>query len=240
MTEIELEPGTVPLREAAYRRLRDDIITCRLAPGQRLTERGLSTETDFGVSSIREALTRLDHEGLVRTIPRKGYQVKPLTLKGVDDLFEFWEIIGPELVRRGLVNGTAAQRAEMIAGFDEMYQLNEAEHTRENVTRSIELSQRTFKVIAESTHNEYLVTTYQRLSDELSRVWALMITADTVQQMPVALPDDWREAITNRDGAVLGAYISQYIQQVRGQVQRTLMRWPSVVATEVVPLHRVD
>ncbi|HEY1454899.1 MAG TPA: GntR family transcriptional regulator, partial [Candidatus Dormibacteraeota bacterium] len=87
----------------AYRRLRADIASCRLAPGQRLTERGLAARTGLGVASIRDALTRLDHDGLVRTLPRKGYQVKPLTIKAVDDLFHFWAVIGPELVRRGIM-----------------------------------------------------------------------------------------------------------------------------------------
>ena len=60
---VASEP-TVPLAEAAYRRLRGEIIACRLQPGQRITERALAGAFGFGVAPIRDALTRLDHDGL--------------------------------------------------------------------------------------------------------------------------------------------------------------------------------
>lgn len=63
--------------------------------GTALHRARLALTTGLGVSSIREALTRLDHDGLVRTLPRKGYQVTPLTVKSVDDLFVLWGIIVP-------------------------------------------------------------------------------------------------------------------------------------------------
>src|SRR3954447_11474126 len=107
----------ISLGEAAYRRLRGDIIACRLAPGQRLTEKQLAADTGFGLAPIRDALTRLDHEGLVRTLPRKGYQVTPLTLKSVDDLFTLWRIVGPEIVRLGVRDATADQRQRIGAAF---------------------------------------------------------------------------------------------------------------------------
>ena len=69
----------ISLGEAAYRRLRGDIISCRLVPGQRITEKQLSADMGFGLAPVRDPLTRLDHEGLVRTLPGKGYQVAPTT-----------------------------------------------------------------------------------------------------------------------------------------------------------------
>jgi hypothetical protein len=45
----------VSLGEIAYRRLRADIVSCRLAPGQRLTERGLAFETGLSISDPRSA-----------------------------------------------------------------------------------------------------------------------------------------------------------------------------------------
>ncbi len=107
----------VSLGEAAYRRVRGDIISCRLAPGQRLTEKQLATDIGLGISPVRDALTRLSHEGLVLTLPRKGYQVAPLTPKSIDDLFVVWEIVGPELVRLGIRQATEEQIAAAKAGF---------------------------------------------------------------------------------------------------------------------------
>lgn len=226
-----------PLGEAVYRRLRDDIVTCRLAPGQLLTERRLATATGFSPSSIREALTRLDQEGLIRTIPRKGYQVKPLTIKAIDDLFEFWQVIGPELARRGLSTGTPEQIADITAGFEAIARLNsEAGQTRDNIARMGELGSLTFGLLAAGTHNQYLIGTYQRLSDELGRVWALIMTGEAVGPLPSGLPDNWRDMLEKRDGEAFAEFALRYIGQLGDHVQQTLMRWPSVVATEVLPL----
>ena len=99
MTHVTDAPAPrVSLNETAYRRLREDIIACRLAPGQRLTEKQLAADLGFSIAPLRDALTRLDHEGLIRTVPRKGYQVTPLTPKSIDDLFTLWQIVGPELI----------------------------------------------------------------------------------------------------------------------------------------------
>lgn len=54
---IDPDTADLPLGEAAFRRLRSDIVACRLTPGQRLTERGLAAELGMGVSPVRDALT---------------------------------------------------------------------------------------------------------------------------------------------------------------------------------------
>jgi len=58
VTEEKLSLG-----ESAYRRLRADIVSCRPLPGQRLPEKQLVVDTGFGTSPLRDALTRLDHDG---------------------------------------------------------------------------------------------------------------------------------------------------------------------------------
>lgn len=233
------DPERVPLGEAAYRWLRAEIVSCRLPPGQRVTERGLAARTGLGVSPIRDALTRLDHDGLVRTIPRKGYQVKPLTMKSVDDLFHFWLAIGPELVRLGVKGATAAERKRAADGFRELNRLvREDRPSRELALRGVEIASRTFRVLAEATRNEHFIRTFTRVDGEISRVWTLVIDSELMQ--PGGFSEDlgrWPEALSRRDGDAAADFTRQYIEQAHGRVIRTLARWPSVVTTEVVPLY---
>src|SRR3954447_13325219 len=139
----------ISLGEAAYRRLRGDIIACRLAPGQRLTEKQLAADTGFGLAPLRDALTRLDHEGLVRTLPHKGYQVTPLTPKSIDDLFVVWEINGPELIRLAIGRATDEQLASARAAFDELDRLASQDGDDETALRDIEVVNATFGILAE-------------------------------------------------------------------------------------------
>jgi DNA-binding GntR family transcriptional regulator len=226
-----------PLSEVAYRRLRADIIACRLPPGQRLTERSLATRTGFGISSIRDALTRLAHDGLVRTVPRKGYQVKPLTIKVVDDLFLFWGTVGPELVRFGIQGATAAELRQAAAGFSELSRLaGEGGPTRELVMRGVGIASRSFGILAAATRNEYFISTFTRVDGEISRVWTLVIDAEPPPPGSAFTGlDHWQDALSRRDGGVGAAGARAYIEQAHHHVLRALARWPSVITSAVVP-----
>ena len=74
------------LADEAYAALRDRIVDCRLAPGLRVTEKQLAAELGVGHTPVRQALARLDNDGLVKTLPRRGYQITPLTIESVNEL----------------------------------------------------------------------------------------------------------------------------------------------------------
>jgi DNA-binding GntR family transcriptional regulator len=66
------------LADQAYRALRDEIISGRLKPGERLTERHLATRLGVSPTPIREALQRLEHEHLIqRTDTRRILVAEP-------------------------------------------------------------------------------------------------------------------------------------------------------------------
>jgi len=217
------------LGEAAYQHLRAEIVSCRLAPGQRLTERALADSTGFGISPVRDALTRLDHEGLVRTLPRKGYQVTPLTLKSVDDLFTLWRIVAPEIVRLGLRDATADQHRRLVGTFTEL-----AGET--NASRMLELADDAFGTLAEATQNDYLLTIYRRLENDMARVMALTAQADTpVPSLDVN--ESWVRLIERRDGEAAAEAVRTAVADIHSRALRIFSRWPSVAASEITPLH---
>jgi DNA-binding GntR family transcriptional regulator len=232
-----LPAETLSLGDAAYRQLRSDIVSCRLAPGQRLTERSLAEGTGFGISPIRDALTRLDHEGLVRTLPRKGYQVTALTLKRVDDLFTLWAIVGPEIARLGLRDATGEQHRELMAIVREIAELRGApELTAGGIPlRLVNLADDAFSVLAAATANDYLITIYQRLQHDMDRVWVLSAQGGS----PVPDPGLDQRLVTlfdQRDGAAAASAIRDSIHEVHIQALRIFSRWPSVAASEITPL----
>lgn len=75
------------LRETIYEQLRADMISCRLAPGTELREGELAARFEVSKSPVRDALMRLEREGLVITLPRQGYRVAPVSLVDVLDMF---------------------------------------------------------------------------------------------------------------------------------------------------------
>jgi DNA-binding GntR family transcriptional regulator len=230
----------VSLGETAYRRLRADIISCRLAPGQRVTERGLAVQTGLGISPIREALTRLDHDGLVKTVPRKGYQVTPLTVKTVDDLFTLWRIVGPEIARLGVERGTSEQLRQVGALFASIIDVRQRVATAgEEAMRRIDVTNAMFDVLADATGNDYLNGLYHRLAGDMSRVWVLVYEAELGAPSSFVEENPWTELLRHRDGAAAADHARRFIQQSHERILQILSRWPSVVSSEVIPIRPV-
>jgi len=81
-------PAGQSLSQRAYARIKDDIITCKLAPGVEVSESLLSQRCGLGKAPVRAALARLSQEGLVRAAPRRGYEIAAITLRDINDLFD--------------------------------------------------------------------------------------------------------------------------------------------------------
>jgi DNA-binding GntR family transcriptional regulator len=86
LLESLVQPA-LPRGDDAYERIRRDVLACALMPGSIVTESQLMADYRIGKNSCRIALVRLVHEGFVRSIPRQGYRIAPITLKDVEEVF---------------------------------------------------------------------------------------------------------------------------------------------------------
>jgi len=91
VTTAMSETGRKSLREVAYDELRARIVGLQLAPGTRLIERDLADELAVSRIPLREAIQRLQRDGLVVVVPRQGAIVSPFTVDDVRDLFDVRE-----------------------------------------------------------------------------------------------------------------------------------------------------
>lgn len=77
-----------PLREVVFESLREAIIQGRLRPGERLMELQLAEELGVSRTPVREAIRKLELEGFVVMMPRKGAYVAGITDKDITEVFE--------------------------------------------------------------------------------------------------------------------------------------------------------
>lgn len=78
----------IPLRDIVFKTLRDAIITGKFQPGERLMEMKLANEMGVSRTPVREAIKKLEAEGLVIMNPRRGAQVAPINEKDLKDILE--------------------------------------------------------------------------------------------------------------------------------------------------------
>jgi len=84
----DLVTENLPARELVARKLRQAILSGRFQPGQRLLERELVARMGVSRTPIREALRKLEREGLVSTVPYKGPTVTKFTPQGAREVYE--------------------------------------------------------------------------------------------------------------------------------------------------------
>lgn len=222
----------VSLSDLAYLRLRADIVYCRLEPGARVTEKQLAAEIGLSISPVRDALTRLDHEGLVRTLPRKGYQVTPISLRSIDELFEVWGIIGPEILSRGVERATKSQIQEITLGVADIEAVGAEGVDRETALKLVRALDEIFGIFAAAAGNSHLATFFFRLSGEMARVWSLILLADPDA---LDLSASWlRDIVEQRDGVAAARSARQNIKRIHKRVQDIVSGWPSVMDSEVI------
>jgi len=78
----------MPLRDVIFNTLRDAIVSGELKPGERLMEVALAEKMGVSRTPVREAVRRLEMEGLVTMTPRKGTHVAEITVKDIMDVLE--------------------------------------------------------------------------------------------------------------------------------------------------------
>jgi DNA-binding GntR family transcriptional regulator len=115
------QPGWV------YERIRDDIISARLQPNQRLKVGDLAAQYGTSTNPIREALQQLRGEGFVLIEPNRGARVRPIDEAFVRDIIEIEVLIEPALTKWfvSIVDDTDIDRLEAVQA--EIEQLNFAD-----------------------------------------------------------------------------------------------------------------
>ena len=155
----------LPLRDVVFNTLREAILRGELKPGERLMEIQLATKLGVSRTPIREAIRKLELEGLVLMIPRKGAEVAQITEKSLRDVLE---------VRRALEN-LAVQLACLRMSPQTLADLKAAARAfeeilgGEDVTAVAEADVAFHDVIYMATDNQRLISLLNNLREQMYR-----------------------------------------------------------------------
>jgi DNA-binding GntR family transcriptional regulator len=126
--------------ERVYRLVREWLVTAQLAPGEFLSEAVLAEKCRTSRTPVREACSRLAQDKWLVLIPRKGYLVKPISVREIVELYEFRKLLECFSAEKVAQNGTHEQLAQLKAiaavesgslpDLNEVLVANEAFHLR--------------------------------------------------------------------------------------------------------------
>lgn len=155
----------LPLRDVVFNTLRQAILKGELAPGERLMEIQLAEKLGVSRTPIREAIRKLELEGLVLMIPRKGAEVAKISEKSLRDVLE---------VRRSLEELAIELACQRMSDED----IRELEQRQENFCSAIsrgdamiiaETDEAFHDRIYQATGNEKLVQMLNNLREQMYR-----------------------------------------------------------------------
>jgi DNA-binding GntR family transcriptional regulator len=160
------------LADEAYVQLKRKIIRCDLPPDLLVTESQLVRESGLGKTPVREALARLVQEGLVRNIPRHGYEIAPITLGDVEELFGLRLIIEPAAAELAAGRVDAAHLRQL----DEICAAScQPDGGSESFDRHLKANRELHVSIARASGNRRLAEVMERLLDESERMLHLSL-----------------------------------------------------------------
>lgn len=165
-TNFELNMNDfLPLRDVVFNTLRQAILRGELQPGERLLEIHLANKLGVSRTPIREAIRKLELEGLVLMIPRKGAVVAEITEKSLRDVLE---------VRRALEELAMKLACEKILD-EEIAELKAASKEFEDalktgdVTVYAEADVKFHDIIYRTTDNQRLIQLLYNLREQMYR-----------------------------------------------------------------------
>lgn len=195
---IENSVGKEPLKLLAYNEIKKRIVQCTYAPGTLLNEDMLCSEIGVSRTPIRDALSRLEQEGLIVIKPKKGIQVSEITLELANSVFESRILVEPFALKK---YGTRLNEEELYKIYQSFLDLQNVHSNYEN---DFMIDDELHSLIVRNTGNIYLNSMYDLIQAQNHRLRILagkakqermqMSTSEHIAILTNCLKKDWDQA----------------------------------------------
>lgn len=195
-----------------FEKLRDEILSMELRPGQLIDEASLAERFHVSRSPVREALVRLAAERLVETFPNKGTIVTPLNIEEFPAYVDALDLIQRAIMRLAAINRTADDLKVIRAAQDEF----RARVRANDPLGMIAQNARFHLAFAAAGRNRILADTYRRILDEGRRTLRLYFHSygDTLPEELCHAHDAQIEAVAAQDADLAERLAHEHAEEV--------------------------
>ncbi len=197
----------LPLRDVVFKTLRQGILTGELKPGERLMEIHLADRLGVSRTPIREAIRKLELEGLVTMIPRRGAEVAQISAKNLKDVLEVRQALDALGVELACERITEEGLQELKDACEHFAKVTETKDATVITKADVALHD----VIIRATGNERLQQMISNLSEQMYRYRFEYIKDSSYHALLIEEHRRLYESIARRDKKQAVREIEQHI-----------------------------
>ena len=187
-----------PLKHQAYDLIKHNIIHCIYAPNTIITEEMIQSDISASRTPIRDALSRLEQEGMIRILPKRGILVTEMTIRELNMLYEMRFLLEPYCIRTYGMRIPPEKYAEYHEKYTRFLKEPEDSYSYEEMDASFH------RMMINSSQNTYIISQYSTLEMQISRS-RYMTGKDSVARRQstirehlsittAAMKEDWNDA----------------------------------------------
>jgi len=209
----------VSLNQKAYAEIRLRILNGELSADTPLSEYQLAEELELSRTPVREAVKRLEREGLVQSIPNRGTFVAELTARDISEIYQVREQL------EGFAARTAAETMsdESIKRLEEEINVLNSLASEGRLIEVVDSDIRLHKQIIASTQNSRLIELLGTLDDQMHRVRALFPQSSQWLEATLTGHANIVKAIKARDGEAAEKAMKAHLRSAREYAVRQFL-----------------
>lgn len=208
--------------------IREDIVNCRLMPNERLTLEALRERYNVGWSPIREALMRLEAEGMVRLEQNKGFRVAPVSRESLIDLMQTRIELENIALRWSIENGGVEWEADLLAAFHRLARHSKLRRAQPGImSPQWSKEHRAFhRALVAACDSPTMLSIRESLFEKAERYVSLSIISKSAPRNDVAEHEQIMQAVLARNVTRALAVNREHIERTLNKVAKSLEKHP--------------
>lgn len=197
----------LPLRDVVFNTLRQAILTGEMKPGERLMEIHLANKLGVSRTPIREAIRKLELEGLVIMIPRRGAEVAQITWKNLKDVLEVRRALDVLAIELACERMTQDEIVSLYQACEKFKEATKTQDARIIAEADVALHD----IIVASSRNDRLVQLVNNLAEQMYRYRFEYIKDASQHERLVQEHNDMYQSILRKDKESAARAVKKHI-----------------------------
>lgn len=208
-----------PIREIIYEHVRQAILDGLIKPGQRLVERDIAAKFNASRTPVREALRKLETEGFIEYLPRKGVIVRGFNIEEIEEIYNIRKSLECLAIRSSIHKITSEQINDLQAIVEQLEQVENGSAVQTTYTGLHEFDD----VLVNTANMPLLKNFLYILKESLQRYRKINLSSLPRRQSAVREHKEILQAVIDRDVERAEKLVCQHIDNSRNELMKKVV-----------------